>query len=245
MERQKNLDEAALLIKHFASFKTSFPEGKLADFGVYLQDLNKEVLAIDSEQEVLAPHAFRENPDLDQRLANLPYGQAPILAGSGRWSEDKPLEARLGILFRRMSRHTNHNMKKVLEPLGLRNVEDFMYLSLAYDFGKVSKSELIQAALSEFTGGIEIINRLIKLGFISEIQDEADKRKKNISVTESGLNVLMSCFVPFTKMEKIVFRGVSKEEKQYIYNILSGLDHMHSYIYHEKRHASLDELNQL
>lgn len=249
MEKLNHLEQVATLVKHFANYKAIDPDGGLKDFGTYLNELESENVLfsepLEKETADYDPHVLSENSDLDQRLQHLPFGHAPVLAGSGRWSEDKPIEARLGILFRRMSRHANHNMKKILEPLGLRNVEDFLYLSLAYDFGKASKSDLIQAALSEFTGGIEIINRLNKLGFISEIQDETDKRKKTISVTEQGIAVLMSCYGPFSKMGNLVYKGVSEQEKQYIYNILAGLDHMHSYIYQEKRHASLDELTLL
>jgi DNA-binding MarR family transcriptional regulator len=244
MENQDNLEQAALLIKHFAAYKAKFPEGNLVDFGVYLQHQDQHE-PFTEEIYYGSGSGLTENHDLEERLKQLPFGESPIMAGSARWSENKPMEARLGILFRRMSRHANHNMKKVLEPLGLRNVEDFLYLSLAHDFGKASKSELIQAALSEFTGGIEIINRLLKLGFISEMQDENDKRKKTISVTEEGHAILFSCYGPFTKMSNLIYRGVTKDEMQYIYNILAGLDHMHSYIYQEKRHASLDELTLL
>ncbi len=263
MNKPTHLDEATELMRQFAAYKADHPMSDFAAFGTWLASPDRNNSATEAEPR-LAPAAlssarpssgdtdwvaagimeadFQKLMSLPERLSRLPYGDAPALPGTGRWHEHKPIEARLGMLFRRMFRHANHYMRKILEPMGLRNVEDFMYLSLATNFENPSKSELIAAGMSEYTGGIEIINRLIKLGMMTEEPSPTDKRKKIVVVTAQGYEILADCYVQFTKMNALVYRGVSDLEKEIVYNILAGLDHYHTYLGQEKKHASIAEL---
>lgn len=243
--KSSDLHQVRDLIERFTAFKEEHPEGSLLAFGQYLAEtvhVSKQVI---SEEPAAIEHVGQPN-SLTKRLATIPFGQDEPLPGSGLWFENRvPLEGKIGILLRRLVRHSNGYMRMMMDSLGMRNVEDYTYLSYAFHMAPCTKTDLISAALSEFTGGIEIINRLVKAGFLVEQPHPEDKRKKQLAMTELGLETLHKSRQLFDeyRMGEVVFGILTTEEQQLLYEMLASLDHVHTHLARQRSQPALQSLS--
>ncbi len=160
------------------------------------------------------------------------------------WGDAFPLEGELTGVLARLGRFSNIYGKKVLSQFDL-NVEDFVYLLGAWEMGEVKKKDLIQAQLSEFTSGIGVINRLLKHELLEEKPDPEDRRSKLVKITEAGQGKLYQLMPEMDKIAKIIFTGLSQEEKQYLYHLLSRLEKLHEAHYPEVKKKNPEEIAEL
>lgn len=247
--KSSELNQVKELLESFVTFKEINPEATLEAFGRFLTMSAREAeLAghdVDSHSHNIdqsAPISER----LATRLSQIPFGQDEPLPGSGLWFENRvPIQGKIGILLRRLVRHSNGYMRMMMDSLGMRNVEDYTYLSYAFHMAPCTKTDLISAALSEFTGGIEIINRLVKAGFLTEQPHPDDKRKKQIVMTDHGLEVLHKSRQLFEeyKMGEVVFGILSEQDQQLLYEMLASLDHVHTHLARQRSQPAIQSLS--
>lgn len=85
-----------------------------------------------------------------------------------------------------MNRYAKSYTKSALLNSDFATQEDIIYLINLDAFGKMTKTELIRKNVHEKPVGIQIINRLIKIGFVAQVDSLTDKRSKYISITNNG-----------------------------------------------------------
>jgi MarR family transcriptional regulator, lower aerobic nicotinate degradation pathway regulator len=157
---------------------------------------------------------------------------------------DIPIESRLGRTFGRMSRFSSFYAKKALASVGINNIEDFGYLMALREMGSPRKSQLIQSSLSDFTTGIEVINRLIRMGLMEEFPDPDDRRSKRLKLTEKGLEVSDASLPVMHIMGKMVFSSLSREEQDILFQIILKLDRVHSDRYQDLRQMEWEDIRE-
>jgi DNA-binding MarR family transcriptional regulator len=106
----------------------------------------------------------------------------------------------------------------------------------------ITKTELINKMVYDKTTGIELINRLIKQGLITEAENPADKRSKLIHVTESGRGVLFSSFEELNKVSQIIPGRLNADELMTLIHLLDKLDNHHLNIWDEHKDSDLDTI---
>jgi hypothetical protein len=143
------------------------------------------------------------------------------------------VQSQMAVLLLRMSKFATHYSKKALKHSVLNNTEDWFYLTGLIDGRAPKKSEYIHEMLSEFPTGIEIINRLLKLGMLEEIPDPADKRSKRIKITNSGSALLYSTLPKMIKIGDMAFARLDTIEKSILLKMLKKLETFHNKHYRE------------
>lgn len=133
----------------------------------------------------------------------------------------------LGRLFGKLWRYVSIYSKKAFEHQDLRNFDEWLYLKVTMMMGNPRKSDVIQQLLSEFPTGIEIINRLVHNGYMTEMPDAQDKRSKRLQVTDKGQTVAQQADIAVFSMVTIVFDYLSDSEKQSLQRILQKLETFH------------------
>ena len=151
-----------------------------------------------------------------------------------------PLQSQMAALLLRMSKFATHYSKKALKDSALNNTEDWFYLIGLIDGRAPKKSEYIHEMLSEFPTGIEIINRLLKLGMLEEIPDPGDKRSKRIKITNSGLALLYSTLPRMNKIGDMAFDRLDTIEKSILLNLLKKLETFHNKHYREVKELGFE-----
>lgn len=140
----------------------------------------------------------------------------------------------IGRLFVYMSRYAKSYIKKSLEGTPLQSPEDFTCLAILLTHDSLSKGELISKNIQEKTSGTEVIRRLLSNGLVKQWDDQADKRSKRISITESGKNLLYLVFDDMNYVGKMVTGNLSYPEKLKLQYLLQKLETFHFQLHEDK-----------
>lgn len=148
----------------------------------------------------------------------------------------------ISILVSLLFRYAKNYIKKALKGSKINSADEFSFLITLLTYESLSKQELINIQVMEKTSGIEIINRLIKKGYICQFDDETDKRSKRIKITDAGRKELISILPQMNMVAKIIVGKLSVEEQQTLVYLLRKLDDYHNNIFMNQKQATLVEI---
>lgn len=149
-------------------------------------------------------------------------------------------ESVVSTLVVHMNRYARAYSKAAIVDSDFSTQEDFIYLINLKAFGEMTKMDLIRKNVQDKSAGMQIINRLINLDWVSQKDSEVDKRSKVISITSKGLDALERQMDKIRKATTIVTGDLTHSEKMELIRLLNKLDQFHQPIYNENF-----ELNEL
>ncbi|SHM43176.1 DNA-binding transcriptional regulator, MarR family [Chitinophaga jiangningensis] len=132
--------------------------------------------------------------------------------------------------------------KMALQDMPGFELEWFYFLSSIYHLKSVKKTQLIQYNFTEQTTGIDILNKLKKLGYVSEKADPDDKRAKLVSITKAGEKTLFKLYQLLYKPTLLLYHDISQQDKQVVVNLLKRTEQKHQEMLSGARNKSIDEL---
>jgi len=95
---------------------------------------------------------------------------------------------------------------------GVNQIEEFGML-LTIDLQKnPRKTEVIYDNLLELSSGTDMVNRLIKRGFITEHADGEDKRAKRLQLTAAGSKTVIKCKEKVVRMAAMMTSDIANED---------------------------------
>jgi len=139
-----------------------------------------------------------------------------------------------------MGRYAKSYSKAAIEGSDFSTQDEFIFLINLKAHGSMTKMELIKLNKQEKPGGIQTINRLIKMGWINQVASKEDKRAKQIHLTPKGEQALDAQMDKIRIATKIVSGNLSNSEKNQLIHLLTKLDLFHEPIY--EMHPSTDHL---
>ncbi|MDD4427790.1 MAG: MarR family winged helix-turn-helix transcriptional regulator [Paludibacter sp.] len=151
----------------------------------------------------------------------------------------------ISILVSLLFRYAKIYIKKALKDSKINSADEFSFLITLLTYESLSKQELINLQVMEKTSGIEIINRLIKKGFICQFDDESDRRSKRIKITVDGRNELVVVLPQMDMVSKIIAGKLTNEEQRMLIYLLRKLDDFHNNIFFNQKNANLKDLTEL
>jgi DNA-binding MarR family transcriptional regulator len=140
-------------------------------------------------------------------------------------------ESVINTLIVHMNRYAKSYSKSAIVGSDFSTQEDFIYLINLKAFGEMSKMDLIKKNVHEKPVGMQIINRLIKQGWVEQRNSKTDKRSKVISISETGLQALENQMDKIRQATSIVTGNLSQNEKMELIRLLNKLDNFHQPIY--------------
>ncbi len=140
-------------------------------------------------------------------------------------------ESVISTLITHMNRYAKTYSRSAIHDSEFSTQEDFIYLITLQAFGPMSKTDLIKKNIHEKPVGMQIINRLIKQGWIQQSDSETDKRSKIILITNEGLAALEQSMDKIRQATKLVTANLSANEKTQLIALLQKLDDFHHAIY--------------
>lgn len=132
--------------------------------------------------------------------------------------------------------------KAAMAKTGLPFADGFFYLNILKNAGEIRKTELINRLLSEYTTGMEAINRLIREGLVIERPDASDKRAKLISVSPKGEQVLLECYGYVVKVNEMMLKDVDPDALKLCVMILSEIEIRHTPLAVAMKNRDFDEI---
>ncbi|MBC8081644.1 MAG: winged helix DNA-binding protein [Hymenobacter sp.] len=122
-------------------------------------------------------------------------------------------------------------VKRVFETVPLLNFDDFITLAILAERGSLTKTHLVEMTVNEKTSGMLVIKRLIDNGFVTQTDDEPDKRTRRISVTPRGLATLRAAQPAMNQATRLFTGDLSADEQRQLGALLGRLDRFHEPIY--------------
>lgn len=150
----------------------------------------------------------------------------------------RSIESVISTLLVHMSKYAKSYSKSAIHNSQFSTQEEFIYLITLNSFGSMSKMELIRLNKMDKPSGIQIINRLIKCGWIVQIDSTKDKRSKILELTTEGKSYLDSKMDDIRKASKIVTADLTDKEKIELARILTKMDKFHQKIYNKNLSAN-------
>lgn len=140
-------------------------------------------------------------------------------------------ESEISTLIVHMNRYAKTYSKSAIYNSAFSTQEEFIYLINLNSFGSMTKTELIKKNLQEKPVGIQIINRLIKQGWIGQNDSLEDKRSKIIFITAEGIETLENNMEKIRQATQVIAGNLIDAEKMQLIKILQKLDRFHHSIY--------------
>ncbi len=131
------------------------------------------------------------------------------------------------LLFR-LSKFIKIYTKELLSDSGLSSIDEFSFLALIDQLKEPSKKEICNYNLTEITTGMDIIKRLEKKGFATEIIDKNDKRAKRLKITPLGQEVINKTYQNLRELKVDILGNLNDEERNLIIKFLKQLDYFHT-----------------
>lgn len=140
-------------------------------------------------------------------------------------------ESIISTLIVHMNRFAKNYSKAAMKNTDFSTQDEFIYLINLSAFGEMTKMELIKKNRHDKPAGMQIINRLIKQGWVQQIDSDKDKRSKLISITQQGKDTLELDMQKIRQATKIVCGNLSTQEKNQLIHLLQKLEQFHIPIY--------------
>lgn len=147
-------------------------------------------------------------------------------------------ESVINTLVVHMNKFAKTYSKSAIHNSDFSTQEDFIYLINLKAFGAMTKTDLIKKNIQEKPVGMQIINRLIKQGWVQQLDSLTDKRSKIISITEQGSLALDQNMQKIRQATEIVTGNLTQAEKMQLIVLLQKLEDFHHIIYAKNTETS-------
>lgn len=145
----------------------------------------------------------------------------------------------------RIARFHDFYTRKAFKELTINNRLEFLFLQTISINGKAKKTDLISQFNLEYTTGMDTIRRLINSGLLSEVQDEADKRVKLLTMTEQGNNFLLLAGKRMKEENSMFLAAISDNKWKKILPALEEIEAFHQQVYQNHSGKPFAELSNL
>jgi DNA-binding MarR family transcriptional regulator len=147
-------------------------------------------------------------------------------------------ESVIATLLVHLNRYAKNYSKSAITGSEFSSQDDFSYLINLKSAGEISKMDLIKKNAHDKPAGMQIINRLVARGWISQTGSEQDKRRKLLKITAEGLGLLERQMDKIRKATQIVSAELTYNEKMDLIRLLTKLHDFHEPIYNKNAGAA-------
>jgi DNA-binding MarR family transcriptional regulator len=117
--------------------------------------------------------------------------------------------------------------KHAIDKTPFSTLDEMIFLLNLLHHGDMTKKQLVDLNIQEKSTGIQIINRLLSAGFISEKLNELDRRSKYVSITAKGESTLNTHMNSIREASRTVTGNLTEAEKSQLIRLLQKLERYH------------------
>ena len=125
---------------------------------------------------------------------------------------------------------------------GFHSLEEFLLLNSIFFAKTPKKTEIIYQNFIELSTGLLMINKLITAKYVSEYDDDIDKRSKRLKLTRLGLKFVHQGRIKLHKVHEMFFATVGKDDIKACAQILGGIDLMFTNQWMEHKNRPFTEV---
>jgi len=156
-------------------------------------------------------------------------------AGFGRYGGMPDAANAIGRLVVVLGRYARKYGRLAVSDTPFSTLDDLTFLAGALQHPGVSKMGLIEMNAQEKPAGMEVIRRLLSLGFIEQGAHPEDGRSQAIFCTAAGQAAFQQFFPRLISIGQMVVGDLTLEQQDVLYQLLHQLDVFHLPIYENRR----------
>ncbi|MDP2890146.1 MAG: winged helix DNA-binding protein [Bacteroidota bacterium] len=145
----------------------------------------------------------------------------------------------------RIARYHEFYARKALKDMVINTRLEFLFLQTVNMLEKAKKTDLINIYHLEYTTGMDTIKRLINNGLLYEIQDETDKRIKQLVLSDFGKEILVLANKRMNDESAMFFAAVNDNKWKKVLPVLEEIDKFHHTIYQKHSGKPFAEISNL
>jgi DNA-binding MarR family transcriptional regulator len=111
-----------------------------------------------------------------------------------------------------------------IKDVQIKQTEEFYFLSIIKNLKSPKKTEVIYQTVNDTSHGLNILNSLIGQGYITEQEDEDDRRSKRVRLTDSGEAILKECYAQIHKVNGMMFHEMPDEDIMLCIQLLKNVE---------------------
>ncbi|WP_164111639.1 MULTISPECIES: MarR family winged helix-turn-helix transcriptional regulator [Sphingobacterium] len=165
---------------------------------------------------------------VDQK--SLSTEEDPIAEWDGKGT-GRTADSAISTLLVHMNKYAKNYSKAAIYGSDFSTQEEFIFLIVLRAFGPMTKMDLIKRNVQEKPAGIKVIDRLLKQGWVCQIDSDQDKRSKVVSLTPKGVEILDAHMDKIRMATRIVPGKLTELEKNQLIALLTKLEDFHKPIY--------------
>jgi len=158
------------------------------------------------------------------------------------WQTNVSVDFALMRMMGRIYKLHSFYASKAMEGTDISSSEEFSLLNAIDGLGEPRKKDAITRALFEQSTGSDMLNRLKKIGYISESPDAEDGRSRRIKITAKGYKALKICRRSMEQLAGMQFHDLSADEKKICLQLLSGIDRKYSSLWQSHKDKSFEDI---
>jgi len=162
----------------------------------------------------------------------------------GSWHMSVSVDFALMRLIGRIYKLHSFYASKAMEGTDINSSEEFSLLNAIDGLGEPRKKDAIIRALFEQSTGSDMLNRLKKIGYITESPDPEDGRSRRIKITAKGYKALKTCRRSMEQLAGMQFHDLTEDEKKICLQLLSGIDQKYSSLWQSHKDRSFEDIYQ-
>lgn len=171
--------------------------------------------------------------------------EADIRKYYGNSSSEDALNATTIMLWSQLDRYRQLLYKKVVQPVELNNIDEYNLLLYIDLNQQPTKKEYVQQAILEPTTAFEMIKRLVKKGYIQELDHPEDKRSKRMILTPQGHAAVQEVKAGFHRLNLLLLHPLTSSEKQHLLQFFRLLSIHYPQLFDLMTKHSLEEVATL
>jgi len=160
------------------------------------------------------------------------------------WAGSVSIDFALMRLIGRMYKLHSFYASRAMAGTDISSSEEFSLLNAIDGLGEPRKKDAITRALFEQSTGSDMLNRLKKIGYISEYPDAEDGRSRRIKITPKGYKALKACRRSMEQLAGMQFHDLTADEKKICLQLLGGIDQKYSSLWQSHKDKSFEEIYQ-
>ncbi len=196
--------------------------------------LLQDIIHLVSEFEYVSESSSNYTTDVAGFRKWIVDQEKPTVSKAARWTgmeKGRSPESAISTLLVHLGRYAKNYSRSVMFNTKLSTQEEYIYLINLKAFGAMTKMALIKKNIHDKPGGMQIIKRLIRNGWVVQQDSTTDRRSKTISITDLGLQLLEEQMTKIRTATEIVSADLLPDEKLELIRLLQKLEAFHHPIY--------------
>lgn len=145
--------------------------------------------------------------------------------------ENPMLNGLIGMNLGFVHNYMMYYSRKMFKNSGIYSIYDWGILMSLLPDKKLKKIDVLKQNILEKSSGNEILKRLLKQGFLVEIENEFDKRSKLVSISETGFIEINKISPDMSILSSTVVGNLDSNEKNFLLSILDKLHLYHNPVF--------------